>query len=29
MSNNRIDHDRIFKELLQTFFIEFFRAIFP
>lgn len=29
MLNDRVDHDRIFKELLQTFFIEFLELFFP
>ncbi|MCL6480036.1 MAG: Rpn family recombination-promoting nuclease/putative transposase, partial [Peptococcaceae bacterium] len=29
MSENRIDHDRLFKELLETFFVEFMELFFP
>jgi len=29
MSENRIDHDRLFKELLETFFAEFMELFFP
>ncbi|OAT79298.1 Rpn family recombination-promoting nuclease/putative transposase [Desulfotomaculum copahuensis] len=29
MSKNRIDHDRLFKELLETFFTEFMVLFFP
>ncbi|WP_282434548.1 hypothetical protein [Desulfotomaculum copahuensis] len=29
MSENRIDHDRLFKELLETFFAEFMALFFP
>jgi len=29
MSENQIDHDRLFKELLETFFAEFIELFFP
>lgn len=29
MSKNQIDHDRLFKELLETFFAEFMVLFFP
>lgn len=29
MSKNQVDHDRLFKELLQTFFAEFMQLFFP
>jgi len=29
MSENQIDHDRLFKELLETFFAEFMELFFP
>jgi len=29
MTKNQIDHDRLFKELLETFFAEFMRLFFP
>ena len=29
MNNNQINHDRLFKELLQTFFSEFILLFFP
>jgi len=27
--NNVIDHDRLFKELIATFFVEFIQLFFP
>jgi len=27
--NNIIDHDRLFKELISTFFVEFIQLFFP
>jgi hypothetical protein len=29
MNKNQIDHDRLFKELLETFFAEFMQLFFP
>lgn len=29
MNKNHIDHDRLFKELLETFFAEFMQLFFP
>lgn len=29
MNENQIDPDRLFKELLETFFIEFIELFFP
>ena len=29
MIKNQVDHDRLFKELLETFFAEFMKLFFP
>jgi len=29
MKKNQIDHDQLFKELLETFFAEFMQLFFP
>ena len=29
MIKNQVDHDRLFKELLETFFAEFIQLFFP
>ncbi|HCJ78641.1 MAG TPA: transposase, partial [Desulfotomaculum sp.] len=29
MKKNQIDHDQLFKELLETFFVEFMQLFFP
>jgi len=29
MTADQIDHDRLFKELLETFFVEFMELFFP